>query len=328
MIIKNNKKVTIKRNIKELNKKNKTNKNVNSVINSAKLIKILSYNISWESMSGSVKNWTLCSNNTNPNDSKHNSVCVNNIADVFKQDLESGFKKSRRQNYNIKSIHKDNNNLDFITLQESTDFKKLIELSSQLKNMKYEVHNSGLDVMTTFWKPKYKLLYTIKGEFEKGRPWMATVFNCGICLINVHFGHYNTNEEYRKLENMIFTIKEEIRKKQLTRQLTRQSTIQSAIQSTRQSTRQSNSYDVKRFIISGDFNYNIKDFGNSNKIIKINGTNLHYNPKKILTCCIKRNKHYDHVIDSMARPVTINIPKVKYMASDHKPILVELVGMI
>lgn len=314
MIIKNNKKVTIKRNIKELNKKNKTNKNVNSVINSAKLIKILSYNISWESMSGSVKNWTLCSNNTNPNDSKHNSVCVNNIADVFKQDLESGFKKSRRQNYNIKSIHKDNNNLDFITLQESTDFKKLIELSSQLKNMKYEVHNSGLDVMTTFWKPKYKLLYTIKGEFEKGRPWMAIVFNIGVCLVNVHCGHYSTNEHYKKMEKMLFTIKEEIRKKEHKTEA-----------KTETETKKANN-KVKRFIISGDFNYNIKNLGNNNNTnsIKIDKTKFYYHPKNILTCCIKRNKHYDHVIDSMARPISINIPKVKYMASDHKPIIVEL----
>ena len=161
-------------------------------------IKILSYNISWESMSGSIKNWSLCSNNTNPNSPKHNSVCVGNIAEAFNQDLGN-------------PAGKNNNDLDFITLQESTDFKKLIELSTQLKKMKYEVHNSGLDVMTTFWKPKYKLLYTIKGEFEKGRPWMATVFNGGICLINVHFGHYDDNEQYRKMENMLFIIKEETR---------------------------------------------------------------------------------------------------------------------
>ena len=264
-------------------------------------IKILSYNISWESMSGSVKNWSLCSNNSNRNNPKHNSVCVSNIADVFKQELGAGVDKSHTQT--VSKNNNNNRNLDFITLQESTDFKKLIELSPQLKKMKYEVHNSGLDVMTTFWKSKYTLLYTIKGEFEKGRSWMATVFNSGLCLINVHFGHYNTNEEYRKMEKMLFTIKEEISKKK------------SAI-------------DIKRFIISGDFNYNIKDFGDSNKTIKINGTKFHYHPKKILTCCIKRNKHYDHVIDSMARPININIPTVKYMASDHKPILVEVVGMI
>jgi hypothetical protein len=261
-----------KSNSKLKSKKSKTLKKL-QLSNS---IKILSYNISWESMSGAVKSWGLCSNNTNPNNPKHNSVCVGNIVEAFEQDL------------------------DFITLQESTDFKKLIELSSQLKKMKYEVHNSSLDVITTLWKPKYKLLYTIKGEFEKGRPWMATVFKGGICLINVHFGHYDDTEEYRKMKNMLFTIKEEIRKKGYSK-------------------------EVKRYIISGDFNYNIKDFGDSNKIIRINGTKFYYHPKHILTCCIKRRKHNDHIIDSMARPIDISIPKVNYMASDHKPILVELI---
>ena len=253
------------------------NKTLKKLI-SSNSIKILSYNISWESMSGSVKNWSLCSNNTNPNDPKHNSVCVGNISEVFWQEV------------------------DFITLQESTDFKKLIEISPQLKKMKCEVHNSGLDVMTTFWKPKYKLLYTIKGEFEKNRPWMATVFSCGICLINVHFGHYNTNDEYRKTEKMLFTIKEEISKKK-------------------------SIIDVKRFIISGDFNYDIKNFGDSKNNITINGTKFYYHPKHILTCCIKRRKHNDHVIDSMTRPIDISIPEVNYMASDHKPIIVELVNL-
>ena len=66
---------------------------VNSKINSKKTIlkhtiikkniTILSYNISWESMSGNVKSWALCSNNTNENHPKHYSVCVNNIANVI-----------------------------------------------------------------------------------------------------------------------------------------------------------------------------------------------------------------------------------------------------
>ena len=254
-------------------------------------IKILSYNISWESMSGSVKKWELCSNNTDPNNPKHNSVCIGNIAKVFEQDL------------------------DFITLQESTDFKKLIELSPQLKKMKYEVHNSDLDVITTFWKPKYKLLYTIKGEFEKNRPWMATVFNdkhnnC-ICLVNVHFGHYFFYNQSRKMEKMLFTIKEEINKKE-----SEQNNKEKGL----------NKNKEKRFIISGDFNYDIKYLGDSRNNITINGTKFYYHPKHILTCCIKRHKHNDHVIDSMARPIDITIPEVNYMASDHKPIFVELVG--
>ena len=191
--------------------------------------------------------------------------------------------------------------------------------------MKYETHISELDTIITFWKPNYKLLYTIKGEFEKGRPWMATLFTNGICVINVHMGHYTKETEYYKLEVLLFSIKDHIMKK-------------------------GDSKIVKRYIISGDFNYNIKEFGkkeNNNKIkinnksktnnnynnsktnkkysLFINGTKFYYHSKHILTCCINLSRHYDHVIDTLNAPVNIQIPKVNYMASDHKPIIVTLV---
>jgi len=277
---------------KKVKSKQRTLKHTHNTIkhNRSKNINILSYNISWESMSGNVKSWALCSNNTNENHPKHYSVCVNNIANV------------------ITSKEKD---LDFITLQEATDFQKLIEVSPSLKmkKMKYEIHKSGLDTMVTFWIPKYKLLYSIKGEFENGRPWLATLFNTSrykICLINVHMGHYTKNEEYVKLETMLSTIKEEIRKKE-----------------------NMNKKSIPiRYIISGDFNYDIKQFGeknNTNNTININDTHFYYHPKKILTCCINRKKHNDHIIDSLYKPIDINIPDVNYMASDHKPIIVNLV---
>ena len=39
-----------------------------------KIITILSYNISWESMTGKVSDWKLCSNNVDKNNSKHFSL--------------------------------------------------------------------------------------------------------------------------------------------------------------------------------------------------------------------------------------------------------------
>ena len=77
-----------------------------------------------------------------------------------------------------------------------------------------------------------------------------------------------------------------------------------------------------RYIISGDFNYDIKKFGDSRNSFELNNTKFYLNPKHILTCCINRNRHNDHVIDSLKSPINISIPKVDYMASDHKPILV------
>jgi len=268
-----------------------------SITKKASTINILSYNISWESTSGNVKNWSLCNNNTDINNPKHYSVCVNNISNVFDDD-----------HYN--------NHLDFITLQEATDYKKLIKESSKLKTMNYEIHKSGLDVLVTFWNNSmYKLKYKILGEFEEGRPWMATIFKkntnthnthnthntSDLCLVNVHMGHYSKEEEFQLMDKMMIEIQKGIEKKEK-----KEKQIKTTI----------------RYIISGDFNYDIKKFGDARNSFELNNTKFYFNPKHILTCCINRNRHNDHVIDSLKSPINISIPKVNYMASDHKPILV------
>lgn len=268
----------------KLDKNTKQKKTKKQLIINNKNISILSYNISWESVSGSDKKWSLCNNNTDKSNPKHFSVCVNNISSVF-----------------------DNNNiLDFITLQEATDYHKLINESSRLKNMKYEVHKSGLDTIVTFSDSKYKLQNKIVGEFEDGRPWMATLYKSGtidrLCIVNVHMGHYNTEEEFNKLVEMMIEIKKGIEIKEI----------------------KENKRNKIRYIISGDFNYNIKEFGDSRNSFKLDNTKFYFNPTHILTCCINRRKHNDHVIDSLRSPIDITIPKVNYMASDHKPILVEI----
>ena len=276
----------IKTNISRTNKLKSKTKKLKSKSISKTNLSILSYNVSWESMTGSVKNWSLCNNNTDTTNSKHFSVCVNNISSVFDNS---------------------SNTLDFITLQEANDFDKLIKESSRLKTMKYEVHKSGLDTIVTFWDKKYKLNNKlnnkITGEFEEGRPWMATLFTNGICLINVHMGHYDKKEEFNKLEKMLLDIKQKLNNVNIT-------TIK----------------NIKklRYIISGDFNYDIKEFNKSRNYITLNNTKLYFNPKHILTCCINRDNHFDHVIDSLETPIDITIPKVNYMASDHKPILVKV----
>lgn len=261
-----------------MNKSNKSNKsNKNNISN----LSILSYNISWESMSGVKPNWKLCNNNTDKSNPRHSSVCVNNISDVF-------------ENENIK--------LDFVTLQEATDFKKLVTQSPKLQNMNYICHNSGLDMVVTLWDKKYKLKTKINGEFEKGRPWLATIFTNGICLINVHMGHYDKEEEMKLLDKMILDIKVKLKENKILK------------------THKHNS--IYRYIISGDFNYDIKEFGDSRNYFTLDDTKFYYNKKHLLTCCINRRKHNDHVIDSLEPPLDITIPKVNYMASDHKPILV------
>ncbi len=255
---------------------------------------ILSYNVSWESMTGNDKKWMLCNSNSNNNkndssSSRHNSVCVGNVANVFDTAAES---------------------LDFITLQESGEYKQLIKQSPTLQNMNYKTHKSGLDTICTFWNKKYnsQLLYSIKGEFEEGRPWMAVCFKKNainntthttytlLCIVNVHMGHYTHTEEMEKLDKMMIEIKKYISKKNKDR-------------------------PQVRYIISGDFNYDIKQFGeyHRNCNFKIDNTKFYYNPKNLLTCCLRRRRHNDHIIDSLAKPVSISIPDVEFMASDHKP---------
>lgn len=231
-------------------------------------ISVLSYNVSWESMSGKDKNWYLCSNNNNSINKNYVSVCVSNIGKVINE-----------------------NPTDFITLQEADNYKKLLNECPQLKKMKYKIHNSGLETCVTFWNNKYKILSSVEGEFENERPWLAILFTNGLCLINVHFGHYNRIEEYNKINKMLNTINTKL------------------------------NCTIKRYIIAGDFNYDIKNIGKKKGIINIHNNKFYYHLKHILTCCLLRIKHYDHIIDSYKPPKDIYIPNVEYMASDHKPII-------
>ena len=117
-------------------------------------MKILSYNVSWKSMTGNSTS-KICNNNTNPSDDKYYMNCINNIGIVI-----------------------DNNSpYDFILLQEASNHKKIIKSSECLQNMSYHTHKSGPERMTTFWNKKHKLDYVIEGEFVSGRPYHILIFN-------------------------------------------------------------------------------------------------------------------------------------------------------
>ena len=235
-------------------------------------IRVFSYNISWESMTGAKAEWPLCSNNTNTEHPKHNSVCVSNIANVIEE-----------------------NPADFVLLQEATDYKNLIKGSGStvLSKMNYEEHNSGKDGMVLFWNKKYKKHDMIKGDFELGRPWMAILFSNGLCVVNIHMGHYSNSGELKMLNKMVNKIMHHYSGK------------------------------ISRMVIGGDFNNDIKKLSNQNTL-NLGNILFYHHPKKILTCCIKRYTHYDHVLDTLQTPLDIIIPDVHHMASDHKPILVTL----
>jgi endonuclease/exonuclease/phosphatase family metal-dependent hydrolase len=275
----------------------KTKKNNTKKTTRNSLLKVLSYNISWESMAGSVKDWPLCSNNNDSTHPHHNSVCVSNIANVI-----------------------NNNKVDFISLQEAFKFKSLIKESDVLQNMDYKIHESNKDVCVTFWTDNYIPIKTMKNEFEPGRPWLAILFKCKklnykICFINVHFGHYSNIVEYKMLNTMFTNVKNTMEKYN--------EKYNTKLNDSINASNSSNSSNI-RYIIAGDFNYDIKNISNSNGIISFDNIRFYHHPKHILTCCINRKKHYDHVIDTHSTPLDIIIPEVEYMASDHKPIMVTL----
>lgn len=260
-------------------------------------MRIFSYNISWESMTGNKSDWMLCSNNKDKTSDRHNSVCISNIASVI-----------------------NNNPADFVLLQEASNFKELILKNSVLESMNYEVHKSGNEQMVSFWNSKYKKIFVLKGEFEVGRPWMAIIYSNGLCVINIHMGHYTAEVVKRNLADIIkkITLKQKIIK---TQKKSLNLLNKKVFQDTKKNKK--NSIRVNRIVIGGDYNYDIKKLSKNLRLV-LNNTSFYHHPKKILTCCIRRTTHFDHVLDSMKPPHDIFIPDVEYMASDHKPILVIL----
>lgn len=289
MIVKVSKKTTKTRTTNKtiLADRKKTKRQNENISLDSNQIRIFSYNVSWESLSGLKSGWELCNNAVDPKHPRHHSVCTGNISQVIEE-----------------------NPSDFITLQEAAEYQKIIDQSPRMNKMLYKVCKSGKEVIITFWERKWKLYDHISGEFEKGRPWLTCFFgdkNRGyLALINVHFGHYTEQGERDHLNTMMQNITEYAKNKKI---------------------------DVKRFIISGDFNYDIKNLSdrgknkNNQDIIQIGNKEFYYYPKHILTCCIRRRRHYDHVIDTKSPPMDISIPDVHYMASDHKPILAVLASV-
>jgi len=151
-------------------------------------MKILTYNVSWQSMTGKSSNWKLC-NSQNPDDPKYYGNCI----------------------YNIAKMIDENGPYDFILLQEATNYQKLIEISPTLQQMDFEYHKSNHDIIITFWDHRYQLMENLKGEFQPGRPWQCLQFVGNISIINVHLGHYNRHGFVNKLKKMVCQISEKLK---------------------------------------------------------------------------------------------------------------------
>jgi endonuclease/exonuclease/phosphatase family metal-dependent hydrolase len=240
------------------------------------MVKVLTYNVSWQSMTGNKTNWILCNNKNDESNNRHFTKCIRNIANL---------------------IDTNGYGLDFIALQEASNYKILIDMSETLKNMKYLVAKSGLEEVITFWNPeKYCLKKYYNGEFKKGRIYQVLLFNNDIIFINIHSEHYKYDVLIKKLDKILEDIFNFNKSDKL------------------------NILKHKyRIVIAGDFNNEIE------KKINLNNINF-YTHDNLNTCCYNTFLYkFDHVIDSKAKPLYAKIPKVNKLTSDHLPLLVELI---
>lgn len=208
---------------------------------------------------------------------------------------------------NIKNLY-NYYNPDFYCFQEASSFNSIIKIFNN--SFSNHVGLSNKEYILTIWNnTKYNKLYHIDSEFESGRPFTILIFkdikqNINFILINLHAGHYNT---YKKII------------------LSLQKTINDNKNILLQ-------YNIKRFIIVGDFNCDISAEINQNNnfIISLNKI---FNLKSIVNnnkSCYSLSRYgykynYDHVIDSYKKPIiTYLLSNEKWynlLSSDHVMIL-------
>lgn len=137
-------------------------------------MKILTYNISWEAMTGSPYGSAgdlgrQCGNN----------ICFNNVIKY------------------IKKIP-----LDFIALQECARSDEIIkELNHE--NYNYFKNKNGKETILTLYKKKYELLDFKKGYFTKGRPYHALYFK-NFIFVNLHYLGASNTEKVSIIEKFKF----------------------------------------------------------------------------------------------------------------------------
>ncbi len=133
-------------------------------------IKVLTYNICWECMTGKNAMGRHC-----PLVAGHatQTVCTTNIADMLK---------------NADSHYE---GIDFIALQEASRFTELdVLIPSMMPKFKKTHHKSGPEDQVTFYNhAKYNLEKEIVSEFSSGRPYQILIFKEKIIFVNLHNPH-------------------------------------------------------------------------------------------------------------------------------------------
>ena len=233
-------------------------------------IAICSYNLNWKIM------------DLHPDLIEQYSYSSNELK-LFKSNIIS----------NIQTIY-DYYNPQIYCFQETSKYQDFIHIFNK-EIFKYHINSSGPEFMVTVWdSTRIKLLESIDGEFESGRPFCIFIFKDLLVknifiLINIHAGH-NPNTLY---------------------------TIFKPIQQIFSKSKIFSNYPISRIIIGGDFNRDInqeiKSDSNSNSksksksklVLKLGNRifNFQFTPKSTSnTCCSisgnKFNKNFDFVIDT------------------------------
>ena len=163
---------------------------VAKLITTFETLKVLTYNISWEAMTansksgnpftGTAKNVaTLCHNKTNTSKDDKQNICLQNVAEVIEKTPD----------------------LDFVGLQEASNYKLIIDKSPQLKKMKYIHHNlPGIpvnsraeDIVSFYNQTKFKFVVAYIGAVDN-RPYQIIYLKHRksqeqYAFINVHLPH-------------------------------------------------------------------------------------------------------------------------------------------
>lgn len=280
-----------KKNIFDINRYiHETNRMVDIFENNSNLIKVLTWNVSWESILGQDRKAWLCRGKIDPDKSE----CVQNL---------------------IKAINH-YAPYDFVCLQEMERWEYIKE-RTVFNGMGSIHHQSEQDKMVTIYdKQKYELIYSIKAEFSYGRPYLITLFktsnnnnNNYITIINVHMGH---GKEHH-IDKQTIKIKNELDKQ------VHDDDIFDKLKLSRVIMMGDFNQDVKYFNFKFG-NYKKKLYGQVNKFQK---TCCNSPSSKDYTMTI------DHVLDSdnshkLYRVVDLVEEGYSNSVSDHKPILAVL----
>lgn len=283
--------------------------------------KVLSYNISWEAMTGLISK--MIKIKCQPEGSDSTTKCLSNIKKFIHTEINS-------------------NNYDIIGLQEASNWRRMVT-DDILKKYNYVASTvKNEDMITLYDKNKLTLdadlgaSVVISYMEDVGRPIMILFFNNSLCVINVHAGHHN--DILKISEHITKTVSgEKIKYGEINPGYKTSDASSSVTEKPNY-----NFNEIKRklktynIIILGDMNYDMNSHIRKKTLFNINIDNeprflyTDVSTPYVNTCCdetfgLKNIKHKyknDHILASSKNIKFIQYDRIKIPSpsSDHLPI--------